>query len=294
MRLPSLPALRAFESAARLGSFRAAAQTLHLSPTAISHHIRGLETQLGIALFIRESRRVRLTEAGRLLAESATEAFGQLEVTLDTLSKSARRLTISTTPAFATLWLAPRLDDFQRRHPELEVTLLSSTQRIDMRRDRHVDLALRYAPTETSIVGGRQLMQESIAAFASPEYAARLTTASEAELITTRWESERLAPVDWTMWLAEAGEPRSSSISMYSFTHEPEVVQAGLAGRGLILVSELLVRSMIARGWLVPWRPEIRLPGYAYHALPGPLAADRPIVARFIEWLDTDMQSAGR
>lgn len=289
MRFPSLPALRAFEAAARLGSFRAAAETLHLSPTAISHHIRGLETRLGMALFVRETRHVRLTEAGRMLSDSATRAFGELETTLALLEEKARRLTLSTTPAFATLWLAPRLDGFQRCHPALEIRVLSSTQRSDLHRDRHIDLAVRYAPADMPVSEGIPLLQDAFAAFASPEYATRLGATHQAELIATRWESDQLPQIDWSMWLAAAGESAPASSRTQTFAHEQEVVQAGLAGRGLILVSELLVRPLVARGWLIPWQPRVTLPGHVWHVVPGPLAADRPGVSAFMAWLRAEL-----
>src|ERR1051325_280994 len=106
--------LRAFESASRLGSFKAAARELSVTPTAISHQIKRLESHLGLALFERLHRALQLTPAGERLAAEAQDAFLRLERTLRTLklegkAKGAETLTVSVVPSFATQWLAPRL-----------------------------------------------------------------------------------------------------------------------------------------------------------------------------------------
>ncbi|SPJ32628.1 Glycine cleavage system transcriptional activator [Kushneria phyllosphaerae] len=292
MPFPSLSALRAFEAAARLGSFKTAAAELNLSSTAISHHVRKLEEQLDTALFVRASRQVQLTESGHRLSVSATQAFAGLHATLDELQQGARQLTVSTTPAFASLWLAPRLDDFRQDFPGTDIRILSSSQRTDLNRDRRIDIALRYGPAEMMGPDAEQLSQESMGAFASPSLATRLASLQEAELIATRWESDSLAPIEWASWLESAGESIEAAQRALSFAHEQEVVQAGLAGKGVILVSELLVRSMVEYNWLVPWQPEISVKGYAYHAVRNPWSGKQPMIEAFITWLRCEMSGS--
>ena len=113
-KLPPLTALRAFEAAARLASFKRAAQELSLSPTAISHQVRQLEDRLGLALFERQPRQVVLTEAGRRLYPVLRDGFDAAAATIEALRSAPPRplLTISTTRAFAARWLVPRLGDF--------------------------------------------------------------------------------------------------------------------------------------------------------------------------------------
>jgi DNA-binding transcriptional LysR family regulator len=282
---PSLAALRAFEAAARLGSFKAAAEALHLSPTAVSHHIRGLEAQLGVSLFLRQTRAITLTEAGGVLSQSASRAFAELESAVAAIRDNENRLVISTTPAFATLWLAPRIDDFEQRHPGLRVQVLSSTAPVDMTRDRQVDIAIRYSAADAAAPEGQMLVQESVAAFASPDYLARHAGPETAEFLVTRWASNGLPPVDWRAWQAAAVETLPDNATVRGFAHEQEVVQAALAGKGVALVSELLVRDMVARGWLVAWRPTVRLPGHVYRRVAGPLSAHTRRVALFTAWL---------
>lgn len=283
--LPSLSALRAFEAAARLGSFKAAAEALHLSPTAVSHHVRGLEEQLGVSLFVRRTRAIAPTEAGLQLSQAATRAFSELETAVATLRDNEKRLTVSATPAFATLWLAPRIDAFEKRYPDLRVRLLSSTETVDMTRDREVDIAIRYSAGPTDADEGDVLVRESVAAFASPAYLAAGMSIETADRLATRWPASRLAPIDWPAWQAQAGVGPLDDTKLRTFAHEQEVVQAALAGKGIALVSELLVRDMVDRGWLVAWRPDIRVPGHAYRLITGPLNRHTRRVQRFTSWL---------
>ncbi|MES1939212.1 LysR family transcriptional regulator [Salinisphaera sp. T5B8] len=285
MSFPSLSALRAFEAAARLGSFKAAAEALHLSPTAVSHHIRGLEAQLGVSLFVRRTRAITPTEAGLQLSQAATRAFSELEAAVAALRDDENRLTISTTPAFATLWLAPRIDDFEQRHPDLRIRLVSSTEPVDLERDREVDIAIRYSAADPDTDDSRILVRESVGAFASPAYLAAGVPIETVDRLATCWPDARLAPIDWATWQVQAGVGPLDEAKLRTFAHEQEVVQAALAGKGVALVSELLVRDMVARGWLVAWRPEIRMPGHAYRLITGPLKAHTRRAALFIAWL---------
>ena len=113
-RLPSLSSLRTFEAAARLKSFKAAAQELNVSPTAVSHQVRALEDRLQLSLFERRTRAVALTREGEQLAAAAYKALSVLQDTVDDLSGQASRLGVGTTSAFAALWLVRHLQDFHQ------------------------------------------------------------------------------------------------------------------------------------------------------------------------------------
>lgn len=124
---PSLPALRAFDAAARQGSFRAAAEKLSVTPTAISHHIRGLEAQLGVQLFERAGRDVALTEDGKRLALATAQAFGVLDDAVRSLYGRARRVVrLAAGPIFTARWLMPRISDFWQAHPQIELEVVPS------------------------------------------------------------------------------------------------------------------------------------------------------------------------
>ena len=290
MSLPSLSALRAFDAAARLGSFKAAANMLNVSATAISHHIRGLEAKTGVVLFRRGTRRVSLTDEGRQLSEATAFAFSRIEATLDALCVAENTLTISTTPAFASLWLAPRIQSFEEQYPQLRVRTISSTGLVDLQRDRTIDIAIRYGGDERSR-DDTLILRESVGAFGSPDYIERLEDLSHAEFINTAWMSKDLKHISWTDWFAAAEYEPTKDTKVREFLQEQEVLQAGLAGQGLIFLSDVLAGGMVARGWLLPYRPDIRLEGLVYRVIAGPQKSDSKKLKAFMTWLTKEMES---
>ncbi|MDW3097022.1 MAG: LysR substrate-binding domain-containing protein [Alphaproteobacteria bacterium] len=293
MRFPSALALRVFDAAARLGSFKAAAGELGVSPTAVSHQIRSLEEQLSVALFVRRTRRVELTEAGTRLAAATSVAFQQITDALEDLTQSERMLTISTVPAFAALWLAPRLSAFEARHPDISVRVETSTDIVDLNRDRRIDLAIRYGDGDYTGVETIPLARETLGAFGAPEYVRGLTRLSDAALINTRWVSPTLPAITWDDW-AEAASETGPETGPRHFDQEQEVMQAGLAGQGLILMSSLLVGDMVRRGWLMAYRPDIVLPGLTYSAVATEAHAGVGKVRRFMSWLQEEASTGAQ
>src|SRR5471032_3289281 len=168
-----LTALRAFESASRLLSFKAA-EELSVTPTEISHQIRSLESWLGIALFERLPRQVRLTEGGERLFQSLHGALLDVAQSVDTLrpQRSSTSLTISTIPAFAALWLVPRLGRFYARHPNISLRLDTHCEVVDLHQDASVDLVGRYSLDSYPNLYGLCLFDESFGVYGSPEQVA--------------------------------------------------------------------------------------------------------------------------
>jgi DNA-binding transcriptional LysR family regulator len=290
MRFPSASALRVFDAAARLGSFKAAAEELGVSPTAVSHQIRSLEEQLSLALFVRRTRRVELTEAGTRLAAATSVAFQQITDALEDLTQSERTLTVSTVPAFAALWLAPRLGAFEALNPDIRVRVETSAELVDLTRDRRVDLAIRYGGGDYAGVETMPLATETLGAFGAPDYVRNLTRLSDAVLISTRWVSRTLPAFTWDDW-AEAASETGPETGLRHFDQEQEVIQAGLAGQGLILMSSLLVGDMVRRGWLMPYKPDIVLPGLTYSAVTTEAHAGVGKVRRFLSWLQEEVSA---
>src|SRR4051794_16205019 len=152
-RLRSLPigALRAFEAASRLGSFKAAAAELGVTPAAVSHQIKSLEDALGLSLFERLHRSLRLTPAGEQLAGAAQEAFRLLERSLSSLADQGKlsgpsTLTVSAARSIAAKWLAPRLHRFHAQYPHVDLRLQGDDRRVDFSREAGIDVAVRYGP----------------------------------------------------------------------------------------------------------------------------------------------------
>ena len=158
--LPPLEALRVFEAAVRFGSFNEAAESLNLTPSAVSHRIRGLEQFLGIALFERHGRRVAPTEAGVAYAAAIRSALDTLRAATRRLAinRRSRPLTLSLAPAFAARWLVPRLGRFQDRHPDIELRF-STNSRLTSFVDGDLDAAVRYGSGEWPGVVAELLMK---------------------------------------------------------------------------------------------------------------------------------------
>jgi LysR family glycine cleavage system transcriptional activator len=287
-RIPSPSALRTFEAAARLGSFKAAAKELSVTPTAVSHQIRALEEHLEIPLFIRRTRAVALTESGRRLSEAVHQAFQQITTALEDVSATETVLTVSTTPAFAALWLVPRLGRFEERHPQLRVRLVTGTAPIDLERDRDVDVAVRYGSGPYPRLRADALADEAFGAYATPDYIRQLGQWEDAELIETAWQLPGFEDISWDAWLAAAGLPRPAKPSARHFDQEHHVVQAGLASQGLVLASSLLVGDLVGRGWLESYRPQTRITGRRYTALSLPARASLRKVSSFLEWMQEE------
>src|SRR5690349_2683563 len=143
----SIKSIQAFEAAARLGSFAAAADDLAVTPSAVSHQIKLLEDQLGVALFHRVHRAVVLTEAGRHLATEVIAAFARIEAATrhTAVAGMGAVLTVHSTPSFASQWLMRRLTQFGELHPEVDIRLHASVEAIDLNQGA-VDIDIRYNP----------------------------------------------------------------------------------------------------------------------------------------------------
>jgi LysR family glycine cleavage system transcriptional activator len=302
----SWTALRAFESASRLGSFKEAARELSVTPTAISHQIRRLETHLGLALFERLHRALQLTPAGESLASEAQDAFLRLGRILDGLRLEGRAvgphaLTLSCVPSFATKWLAPRLVDFQVSHPKIELRVVADETLVDLRRDRIIDVALRYGPGPygKDLYARRLWPNGAIVAICAPAVAKDAALRSPAGLArhmlirtaTPAWRTmPKRSPVsEWEAWFAAAGVAIDGAIRKALegplFNASQLAIEAAIAGRGIALAPEVLVARDIASGRLARLFATSIPDRNAYWVL---CRADRAREARirsFIRWL---------
>ena len=169
-KIPPLKSLQAFEAASRLGSFVAAAEELHLTPSAVSHRLRELEEHLGLPLFERMHRSVVLTDAGRRYAREIAEAFGRIDAATQGISRKSRTdlLTVHTVPSFAALWLMPRIPRFSALHADIDVRIHASVGNIDLE-DGVVDLDIRYGNVKLqTTVQSEPLPPETIVVLCSP------------------------------------------------------------------------------------------------------------------------------
>lgn len=285
-KLP-LTALRGFESAARLGSFKAAAAELNVSPAAISHQVKSLENWLGVRLFERGNQSVRLSADGERLHPQLHQALLAIQRSVEALlpAVASQSLVVTTTPAFASLWLIPRLADFHRLHPDIDIRVHSSNEVVDLRRDASIDLAIRAVFTADPQLYAQPLLEEYFGAWCRPGW--QPPEAGQAiELIDVPWLSNGVATVNWPAWCTQAGVSGwLGNVRYRRYDEEQHALQAAIAGHGLVLASQVLVAASVKRGELVAYRPEVRLTGAVYTVVCVPGRERHGAVRVFEDWL---------
>ncbi|NRR30198.1 LysR family transcriptional regulator [Oxalobacteraceae bacterium] len=285
-RLPPLSALRAFEAAARHGSFKHAANELAVTPTAISHQIRLLEEYTGVSLFERQVRKVVLSDAGAALYPVLRDGFNAFETALQHLGKppTRRRVIISATNAFMARWLAPRVADFGKSYPEIDLELHASDQAVDLGSEV-ADIAIRYGRGPYPGMVAERLFTDCFAPLASPQLGPiELADLDRLPLIDFKWTHEHPLNPSWKNWCAAAGLPWKARHGQLLFSDEGHAIQAALAGQGIALLSLELVAGDIAAGRLAqPFGPSI--PGHTYHLVRSAGHLPGPHVASALAWL---------
>lgn len=290
-RLPPLKALRAFEAAARHLSFTRAAGELHVTQAAISHQVKSLEEWLGLSLFHRVNRGLRLTAEGQAYLQPLRESFDSIDAATLRLMRidAPRRLTVSTLDSFAAGWLVPRLRGFREAHPEIEVRVTTADEVVDITRSDH-DMAVRYGIGPWPGLHTVRLFDEEIYPVCSPKLATGEKPLRSPQDLAQHILLHDDMAVTWRMWLRAAGvegvEPERGPF----YTHSFLVTQAAINGDGVALGRSRLVSSEIAAGRLV--KPfELSLPAtFSYFIVTPEAEQDRPKVAAFREWLLAEVE----
>jgi LysR family transcriptional regulator, glycine cleavage system transcriptional activator len=291
-RLPSLPALRAFEAAARHLSFTKAAGELSVTPAAVSHQVRTLEEELGVRLFWRTSRAVRLTRAGESLRTGVGEGLGVIADAVDQIrgDDGRRTLTVTSSPSFAAKWLVPRLERYRQLCPDVDVRIDVSERLVDFARE-DADIGIRFGSGSYPGLRADRLSDEAVFPVCSPkllqgEHPLRHPRDLEHHtLIHDEWRAQDGTWPDWRTWLVAAGVEgidltRGLRISLYSLG-----VQAAVEGQGVVLGNTSLVADDLRSGRLVrPFELAIKVP-FAYHVVSPRSTAELPLVRTFREWL---------
>lgn len=284
-RIPALSSLRAFEAAARLQSFKQAADELSVTATAISHRIRALETELGCVLFVRKTRAIELTAAGQSLYASVRDGFDTIAAGVERLRQRARpTVRLSTTPAFAAKWLVPRLARFQSAHPNVDLHVHASYEPVDLNRGS-IDLAIRYGQGRYEDMQAILLLQDRFAPVASPALqVTNVQSLLQRPLLHFDWARPASLDLSWSAWARAAGVPQLDVASGIRFSEESHAIQAAIAGQGVALLSLVLIQEELKLG-LLESRLEPILEGYAYYVV-RPLRATRSPAAVTVEnWL---------
>jgi putative choline sulfate-utilization transcription factor len=248
--------LRVFESAARHLNFTASARELHSTQSAVSQQVRALEEQLGLKLFDRVYRGVRLTEPGHALFVSVQEGFSTIEKTITRLQQHHRnpQLNILTDFSLATYWLLPRLPDFRRQHPHIDVRITTNQGVVDWQR-QEADVAIVFGD-EGQLEGIPHLLHEEVLPVCGPGFLSEhgpiedLTRLGEVPLLTlTADQGQRW--LDWPDYFESLGASPPMAPPELTFNNYPLLVQAAIAGQGVALGWRGLIDDLLERRMLV-------------------------------------------
>ena len=303
-RLPPLNALRAFEAVARHKSFRKAAEELFVTPAALTHQIKSLESQLGFALFERLTRRIELTPAAQAALPRFQQGFDALARAVAELRNHGRtpHLTVAATPTFVSRWLMPRLQSFLTQHPEVDVRLVASGQLInasarEIRSEDALD-ELPDADIEIRFHNGRPegenvdlLFTVEVVPMCHPRLlkgATPLRKPDDLRYHTLLHGDARVADRTrsaWARWLRRAGITDVDPRRGLQLDHSTLALEAAADGLGVTLATPMLAATELQEGKVTVAFP-LALPlDNAYYSVVTDAAMARPEVAAFRQWL---------
>lgn len=288
-KLPPLHALRAFEATARHLHFARAADELGLTPTAISHQVRQLEAIMGVELFRRFPRPVRLTAAGEMLFPVLRTALDQIAGTIAQLAVTAPKapLRLSVTMAFASRWLMSRLP-LLRAETGLNITVEAADLPADLHAS-NIDMAIRYAQQPDGKAQWHRLFADTIIPVCTPDLANTTLPLTPdgilaLPLLQYRWKSISSNAPSWDRWHAQAGSTAPLPVVTQSFSEEIHAIDAAASGQGAVLASQHLVADLIKAGQLVQLS-DIALPGLTYWAVFLSTHPDKVRLEQLLGWL---------
>lgn len=286
LRADWLPALAAFEAAARHQNFAHAAEELHLTASAISHHVRKLESRLGLSLFQRHARGVALTDQGRQLADAAGTALADMDGVLRSLRLAREerdRVRITTLHSLAYTWLLPRLSEFTRAHPHIQLSVDTeiALTRFD---DSGPDLGIRHGGGHWPGLTSHHLMDDALFPVASPSLPGveRITTPAQITELPLIADQARQG---WHDWFRAADVHGHKLEERYIFSNTTDAMMAAAQGIGVALAREQIVGPYLRSGQL------IRLPGpamparWGYYAIYPSHRRLRATAQTFLDWL---------
>ena len=298
--IPSLDFLKGFDAAARHMSFTEAATEMFLTQSALSRQIKTLEEQIGHPLFVRGHRELKLTEAGVALQPVVRSVLADLARVVATIRArhGARRVSVSTTIPFASLWLIPRLPKFRQAHADVDVFVSADSSIVDLERGE-IDVAVRYTQEDRAPKAARRLFGERIVPVVSPlllrdkarplrklaDLAHYLLLHLEDPLGRTPW-------VDWSSWLTSQGVSDLKPAGNLRFSQYDLLLQAAISGQGVALGRSPLIDHALAQRQLVTPFPKRYDSPRGYFALRGLHTAGRVEVQQFVEWLAGEAKSA--
>ncbi len=290
-RLPPLNALRAFEAAARHLSFTKAASELNVTQAAVSHQVKALEERLCIQLFVRMNRQLLLTEAGQAYLPAIRDAFDMIATASERLVSrgDSGPLKVTSLNSFAAKWLLPRLPDFRKQHPDIDILVHASDTVMDYVREGF-HCGLRYGLGRYPGMAVDFLMADRCFPFCSPRLMDGphpLTKLENLRYHTLLSDDASRVPgiPDWSEWLAAANVKGVDPSHGLTYNDSAMLVQAAVEGQGVAMGRLSLAEGDLAAGRLIkPFDLELRSQ-YSYYLTIPPGALDRPKVRAFREWV---------
>ena len=292
-QFPGLRSLRAFNAAARHLSFTRAADEMAVTPAAISHQIKELEDQIGVALFTRTSRSMALTREGEILATAAAESLEMLTRAVKRIKRleNRKQLKVSASPSIAAKWLVPRLDRFLAEAPGADVRIDVSNTLLDFDRD-DVDIAIRFGEGRYPGLRADLLFQDKIFPVCSPRIITKAKPLSQPKdllrhtLIHLDYEAQGTPWPNWKMWMQAAGIRDFDDKRGLHFGQTALTVQAAIDGHGVALGDSNLVADDLAAGRLVkPFELSLRSPPQlAYYVVSQRDTSQNPLINAFHDW----------
>ncbi|MEO9530514.1 LysR substrate-binding domain-containing protein [Roseibium sp.] len=287
--LPPLRLLLTFDAVCRLGSMQRAAQSLNVTPPAVTQAIRALEQEIGVCLLDRSAKPAVPTEAGERISRAVRNGFALIEDTIAETRHAAgvsdHRLTLCCTLGFATYWLMPRLSDFYARHPDITVNVQAppSDQPV---LSTGLDVAFRYGRGDWTDGRTWKLFDERACPVARPDVIAEARKAGELEeavLIDVRLGSPHLWD-SWSDYFAQR-QIRRSSRPGHTFDNYVQAVQAALDGRGVMLGWQSITRKLVDDGALAAWPEGVHDFGTAYFVTCSHGALKKKAAKAFVDWV---------
>lgn len=296
-RLPRLSAFSTFEAAARHQSFTRAAEELAVTPAAVSYMIRELETQLGVKLFHRTKRVVRLTDAGQILTSTVANAFEDIRRAVERVRNldGQPRLKVTTSPGIAMKWLVPRLNGFLEKFPDVDVRVDMSHRAVDFVRE-DMDIAIRFGTGQYPGLQVDRLLSDTVFPICSPKLLRGSRPLRHPRdlrhfpLIHVDWQALGETWPTWEMWMAAAGVTGVDTRRGLHFDQGVMAIQAAIDGQGVALGDSSLTATDLAQGRLVrPFDLALSAPAqFAYWIVVPPHTAERPLVIAFRDWLRSE------
>ncbi|MBB3063748.1 LysR substrate-binding domain-containing protein [Limibacillus halophilus] len=284
--IPPLGTIRYFELAAEHESFVQAANDLRVSKGAVSQQIKQLEQFLGVSLFRRSGRRVVLTAAGRRYHSAVRNALNILEKETERVAGSRVRgqLKITVLPAFASIWLVPRMPGFQQSMPHIDIVVSADAEMVDFSRS-DAQLGIRYGTTDTEGLTATYLGHDTLAPVCTPNYAEKMAIHRAEDLSRCLLLHDTYWSDDWTRWLTTAGVAGSLGGDGQFFTHYSMAIDTARAGGGIAMGHKLLLRDLFARNELVCPLEQTIAAQQGYFVVVPDKSAHLDYVKRFRSWL---------